>query len=159
MYGYEYGGLDAAQAGLGAATFGLGAMAAGLWIFIILIALAVCVFQVIVTWKMFEKAGKPGWAAIIPIYSTYVLFQIIGYKWYYIFFLLLGGVPIIGGVALLAFTVHYNIKLAKAFGKEIGFGIGLALIPIVFIAIIAFDKDIKYIGPTVKGDIDFNDLF
>ena len=157
MYGYE--GISSTEAGLGAVGFGLGAAFAGFFGVIIIIALAIAVFQIIVTWKMFEKAGKPGWAAIIPIYSTYILFQIIGYKWYYLFFFLLGGVPIIGGVALLAFTVHYNIKLAKAFGKEIGFGIGLALIPIVFIAIIAFDKDIKYIGPTVKGDIDFNDLF
>ena len=152
-YDYAYDAYNAAD------TTGIAAALAGASLVTSIISIAVSLLIIISMWKIFTKNGKPGWAAIIPIYSTYILFQIIGYKWYYLFFFLLGGVPIIGGVALLAFTVHYNIKLAKAFGKEIGFGIGLALIPIVFIAIIAFDKDIKYIGPTVKGDIDFNDLF
>ena len=68
-------------------------------------------------------------------------------------------VPIIGPLALLLFTVHYSIKLAKSFGQPVGFGIGLALVNPIFVTIIAFSKDIKYIGPTVNGDIDFNDLF
>ena len=49
--------------------------------------LAVAIFMIVVKWKMYEKAGKPGWASIVPVYSTIVLFDIIGYKWYYIFLL------------------------------------------------------------------------
>lgn len=121
--------------------------------------LAIVIFMIVVKWKMYEKAGKPGWASIVPVYSTIVLFDIIGYKWYYIFLLFLGGVPVIGGVALMLFTISYNIKLAKSFGQSTGFGIGLALVNPIFVAIIAFDKDIKYVGQSVNGDIDFNDLF
>lgn len=121
--------------------------------------LAIIIFMIVVKWKMYEKAGKPGWASIVPVYSTIVLFDIIGYKWYYIFLLFLGGVPVIGGVALMLFTISYSIKLAKSFGQSTGFGIGLALVNPIFVAIIAFDKDIKYVGQSVNGDIDFNDLF
>lgn len=121
--------------------------------------LAIVIFMIVVKWKMYEKAGKPGWASIVPVYSTIVLFDIIGYKWYYIFLLFLGGVPVIGGVALMLFTISYSIKLAKSFGQSTGFGIGLALVNPIFVAIIAFDKDIKYVGQSVNGDIDFNDLF
>ena len=121
--------------------------------------LAIVIFMIVVKWKMYEKAGKPGWASIVPVYSTIVLFDIIAYKWYYIFLLFLGGVPVIGGVALMLFTISYSIKLAKSFGQSTGFGIGLALVNPIFVAIIAFDKDIKYVGQSVNGDIDCNDLF
>lgn len=125
--------------------------------FLIIIALAI--FMIIINWKLFEKAGKPGWASLIPVYNTVILFEIIGYKWYYIFLLALGAVPVIGSIALILFTISYSIKLAKSFGQTIGFGIGLALVNPVFTAILAFSKDINYIGPSVNGDIDFNDLF
>lgn len=128
---------------------------------VIIMAVTVVMFVVnaIVSWKLYEKAGKPGWASLIPIYNTIVLFEIIGYKWYYIFFLALGSVPIIGPIAVLLFTISYNIKLAKSFGQGTGFGIGLFLVNPIFRAIISFDDSIEYKGPTVSGDIDFSDLF
>ncbi len=125
----------------------------------ILIIIAILIFSIISKWKMFVKAGKPGWASIIPIYSTIVMLDIIGYKWYYIFFFLLGAVPYIGQVALILFMVSLNIKLAKSFKQSTAFGIGLWLLNIVFVAIIAFSREINYDGPAVNGDIDFNDLF
>lgn len=121
--------------------------------------LAVIVFMVIVNWKMYTKAGKPGWASIVPVYNMIVLFEIIGYKWYYIFLLFLSVIPVIGPIVLAVFTISYSIKLAKSFGQSTGFGIGLWLVNPVFVAIIAFNKDINYVGPSVNGDIDFNDLF
>lgn len=142
-----------------AAAGGINAVGTMLLIFMFVICLALCIFSIIVTWKMFEKAGEEGWKSIIPIYSTIILFKIIGYKWYYIFFFALGAIPIVGPLAIILFGIHYNIKLAKSFGQSVGFGIGLFLVNPVFTAIIAFSKDIKYIGPTVNGDIDFNDLF
>ena len=108
---------------------------------------------------MYEKANKPGWAAIVPIYNIIVLFEIIGYKWYYIFLTLIGIIPIIGTAAAILFNISYSIKLAKSFGQEVGFGIGLWLLNPIFVSIIAFSKDINYVGPAVNGDIDFNDLF
>lgn len=124
-----------------------------------IIIIAVLAFNIIARWKLYVKAGKPGWASLVPIYSTIILFEIIGYKWYYIFFLALSSVPIIGPIAFILFTFSYNIKLAKSFGQNAGFGIGLSLVNIVFTAIVAFDNSIEYKGPVVNGDIDFSDLF
>ena len=150
---YNFSTADAAAVG------GVAALGIGLILFLTVICLAFTIFSIVVTWKMFEKAGKEGWKALIPIYNTIVLFEIIGYKWYYIFFFALSAIPMIGPLVLACFGIHYNIKLAKAFGQSIGFGIGLFLVSPIFIAIIAFSKDIKYVGPTVNGDIDFKDLF
>ncbi len=145
---YNSTGMAALIATLGTfmATFGI-------------IIIGILVFSIIARWKLYVKAGKPGWASLVPIYSTIILFEIIGYKWYYIFFLALGAVPIVGQIALILFTISYNIKLAKSFEQGTGFGIGLWLVSIVFTAIIAFDKSIEYKGPAVDGDIDFSDLF
>ena len=141
---------------------GLAAFSGFMFIFaliIMIIAFAVAILQIVATWKLFEKAGKPGWASIVPVYNVVILLQIIGYKWYDIFLFLLGYVPIVGQLALILFVIQYNIKLSKAFGNDVGYGIGLAFLPIIFIPIFAFSKSINYIGPTVNGDIDFNDLF
>lgn len=116
-------------------------------------------YIIIAQWKLFEKAGKPGWASIVPVYNAIVMLEIIGYKWYYIFLFFASIVPFVGYIVVLLFTITYSIKLAKSFGQEVGFGIGLLFVSPVFIGIIAFSKKIKYVGPAVKGDIDFNDLF
>lgn len=143
---------DAASAGLGIALIiFIGVM--------VLIGLAVAIFEIIATAKIFKKAGKPGWAAIVPVYNMIVLLDVIGYKWYYIFVYCLGGIPFIGGLIVLLFGITMNLKLSKSFGQSTGFGVGLILLSAVFMPILAFKKDIKYVGPAVKGDIDFNDLF
>ena len=138
---------------------GVVAAVAGIFGIIMLIVLALVIFFIVAEWKLFKKAGKPGWTSLIPIYNMIVLFEIIGYKWYYIFFVCLSAIPIIGPIAALLFSITYNIKLAKSFGQSVGFGIGLLIISPIFMAIIAFSKDIKYVGPAVNGDIDFHDLF
>ncbi len=131
----------------------------GLAGFLVLICLALVAFVIVANWKMFIKAGKPGWASIVPIYNNIVLLDIIGYKWYYVFMYFLGVIPFVGQFALAVFLLSLNIKLAKAFDQQAGFGVGLWLVNPIFVAIIAFNKDIKYIGQKVNGDIDFNDLF
>lgn len=144
------------------AGYGIAALSGVMLIFaliIMIIAIAAGILQIVAMWKLFNKAGKPGWASIVPVYNIIVLFEIIGYKWYYIFLFLLGWVPIVGQLALVIFSIHYNVKLSKAFGKDIGYGIGLAFLSVVFMPIFAFSKNINYVGPTVNGDIDFNNLF
>lgn len=116
------------------------------------------IFGVIVKWKTFEKAGKPGWAAIVPIYNSIILLEIVGYKWYYVFFYLLAGTGV-GAIVSSLFDLTYNIKLAKSFNKDAAFGIGLWLLSPIFLGIVAFNKEINYVGPCVNGDIDFDDLF
>ena len=68
-------------------------------------------------------------------------------------------IPIIGSAIVLLFNITYSIKLSKSFGEETGFGIGLCFLYPIFAAILAFNKNIKYVGPKVNGDIDFNNLF
>ncbi len=117
------------------------------------------VYYAIVLAKLFKKAGKPAWAAIVPVYNVIVLLDIIGYKWYYIFVYLFTFVPMVGSIVILLFKITLSMKLSKAYGQSTGFGVGLVLVPIIFLSIFAFDNKINYVGPTVNGDIDFNDLF
>src|SRR5258708_6986030 len=76
-------------------------------------------------WKIFTKAGKPGWAAIIPIYNIIVLLQIVGKPWYW---LLLMCIPLLG---IIWGIWTYNL-LSKSFGKGVGFTLGLIFLSIIF---------------------------
>lgn len=93
--------------------------------------LAVLVLTFIIAWKVYEKAGKPGWAAIVPIYNIIVLLEIVGKPmWWVILFF----IPIVN----LIVSILVYIELAKRFGQGIGFAIGLLLLPVIFMAILAF---------------------
>jgi hypothetical protein len=104
-----------------------------------LFELAIVVLMIAAMWKVFEKAGQPGWASIIPIYNIIVLFRIGGKPWTWIFFLLLG--PLF----LIWYIWGLNM-VSKSFGKDEGFTVGLALLGIVFWPILGFG-DARYIGP------------
>lgn len=105
----------------------------------IIVALALMIFCVAVMWKVFCKAGEPGWASLIPFYNLYVMTRITwGRGWLFIFgFLPLGN---------LIFAIFTMIKLAKVFGKKGGFACGLIFLSIVFLPILAFGKA-EYTGP------------
>jgi len=103
-----------------------------------LIWLAVVIVTIAGMWKTFEKAGKPGWAAIIPIYNIYVILQLIGKPWWWLLLLLIPLVNII-----LIFVIY--IVLAKAFGKGAGFGVGLTLLSFIFFPLLGFG-DAQYQG-------------
>ena len=105
----------------------------------IIVALALLIFCVAVMWKVFCKAGEPGWASLIPFYNLYVMTRITwGRGWLFIFgFLPLGN---------LIFAIFTMIKLAKVFGKKDGFACGLIFLSIVFLPILAFGKA-EYTGP------------
>src|SRR5205085_7180214 len=101
-----------------------------LWI-TIAVSLVMMIFFIACFWKIFEKAGQPGWASIIPIYNTIVLLKVAGKPWWWIFLLLIPGVNVI-----FAFIVF--IDLAKNFGKGTGFGVGLIFLSFIFFPILAF---------------------
>ena len=104
--------------------------------------LAVCVLLVAAAWKLFVKAGRPGWAAIVPIYNIVVMLDIIGRPiWWVILFF----IPLVDIVA----TIVVSLDVAKAYGKGSGFGIGLWLLPFVFYPILGFG-DARY-GGSVAG--------
>jgi len=64
--------MSAAAAGAAAGAF------AGIFICIILL---VAVFSIVCKWIVYVKAGKPGWAVLIPIYNFIVLLEIVGKPW------------------------------------------------------------------------------
>jgi hypothetical protein len=96
-----------------------------------LIFLAAMVLMAIAQWKIFEKAGQPGWACLIPVYNVVVLLRIAERpEWW----LLLMFVPLVNiGVAVLI-----SLDLARRFGKEEVFAVGLVLLPFVFYPILGF---------------------
>jgi len=100
--------------------------------FAIILYLLVVVFLIIIpTWKIFVKAGKPGWAAIIPIYSTLVLLQVIGRPWWWILMLI---IPIVN----IVFAIMIYDGLSHAFGKGIGTTIGLIFLSFIFLPILGY---------------------
>jgi len=111
-------------------------MAAILLIFVLLY-LALIVLIIASHWKIFTKAGKPGWACLIPIYSAIVLLEIIKKPTWWIFMLLIPFVNIYYAIVMMN-------ELSKSFGKSSGFTVGLIFLPFVFLPMLAFG-DAKYI--------------
>lgn len=91
-------------------------------------------------WKVFVKAGKPGWAAIIPIYNTIVLLEIVGKPVWWILLMLF--VPF-GGLIWGIWAINL---LSLSFGKDTGFTLGLLLLGFIFFPILGFGSA-QYIGP------------
>lgn len=102
-------------------------------------AIIVAVFMIIVLWKIYAKAGQPGWAAIIPIYNLVVMFRIIKMEWWHILIMLF--VPF----ASVVYAILIPIKLAKVFGKSTGFGVLSIFFSIICYPILAFGSA-KYEG-------------
>lgn len=97
----------------------------------------VILLVVIAQWKIYTKAGQPGWASIIPIYSIIVYFDIIKKPgWWFIMFF----IPILN----IIFAVKFVHALSIAFGKGAGFTVGLIFLPIIFYPILAFG-DAEYV--------------
>lgn len=110
---------------------GGGAAAAGVGIVMMLFWLALIVLVIAGIWKTLVKAGKPGWAAIVPIYNYMVLAEVGGKPSWWGLLLL---VPCVGFV----FGILICIEVAKKFGKGAGFGIGLAFLGMIFFPILGF---------------------
>jgi len=114
-----------------AASEGGGMIAALLGGAFSLVGLLIAVIVIAGMWKMFEKAGQPGWAAVVPIYNIWVLVQISGKEtWWFVLFL----IPCANFVA----AVVICMAIARKFGKDTLYGIGLALLPFVFFPMLGF---------------------
>ena len=132
--------------------------------------IVVCILSIIFLWKIFEKAGEKGWKAIIPFYSTYVLFKLVWetkYFWIFygfIFFMFLGisvmainpsnlalsgtGDFIFIGSFVVFLIIYIKLlsKICSSFNKSRLFMVGLLFLNVIFLGILAFDKS-EYIGP------------
>ena len=124
-------------------TFGaslLGGIGAGL----LILYIAIIVLLIAAEWKIYTKAGKPGWAVIIPIYNIIVLLEIVGKPWWWIFLFLIPFVNII-------FMIWMINLLSLSFGKGTGFTLGLLFLGIIFYPILGFGSA-QYVGPAGKKE-------
>lgn len=93
--------------------------------------LAILIAALVGMWKMFEKAGQPGWGCIIPIYNLYLLTKIAEKPWWWIIMFIIPLVNII-------FTIMLYYEIARHFKQGAGFTIGLFLLPCIFFPILGF---------------------
>lgn len=135
-----------------------------------LLPLIIAILMIVAMWKIYVKAGAPGWGVLVPIYNVYLLFKI-AWKtkmcWIMLACMLLPGVlsgfvvgvsgsetlatifallVMVGFVVASVIGIINTVKLAKAFGKGGGFAVGLIFLSIIFYCILAFGKA-QYIGP------------
>jgi hypothetical protein len=116
------------------------AISAGAMTVIVLIYLAIFVLVIVSMWKLFVKAGRPGWASIVPIYNSYMVTQIAGRPWWWLLLML---IPIVG----LIFAVIIVIDFVKSYGKGTGFAVLALFFPFIAYPIMALDKNVVYVGP------------
>lgn len=101
--------------------------------------LAVWILAGLAFYGIFKKAGKPGWAAFVPIYNLVILLEVVGRP---IWWLLLLLIPFVNIVVLI---IVYN-DLSKSFGKGAGFTVGLIFLNWIFLMILGFGSA-RYGGP------------
>lgn len=116
------------------------------------------ILQIIANWNIFTKAGEAGWKSLIPIYGDYVSYKIAWQTSYFWLNFILGIVSnanlnesmflslivILLKIALTVINIMYCVKLARAFGRGIGFAIGLILLQPIFLLILGFGSDQYY---------------
>lgn len=118
------------------ATSGSSEVSGAVMLVLALIFLVIFAVLIVSMWRIFTKAGKPGWAALVPIYNTYILYQIIGRPAWWILLLFVPVVNTIVGILVA-------IDLARAFGKSTTFGVvGLLIFPLIGYPMLAFGSSV-----------------
>ena len=101
----------------------------------------VVLLMIAAMWKVFAKAGEPGWASIVPIYNYVVWCKIVGRPaWWVVLFFVCAPVVVI----------ILSIDLAKCFGKGVGFALGMVFLPFIFWPMLGFGSA-TYQGPSVAA--------
>lgn len=106
---------------------------AGLSIGYVFALLLVAALMIVAMWRIFVKAGEEGWKAIVPFYNTYILYKITWGNGLYFLLLLIPCVNVV-------IQIITSVKLAKVFGKGIGFTLGLIFLGPIFQLILGFDS-------------------
>lgn len=127
------------------------------------VLLVLLIYNTILNWIIFTKAGRKGFLSLIPIYSVMVMFDIAGLsKWYillYVLSSLISFIPFIGAIASLIMTFILTSKfcyyLASSFGRSKYFASGIFLLSPVFLSIIAFSKKIEYLNSNNVRGVDY----
>jgi hypothetical protein len=110
----------------------------------ILVELAVAILVIVGVWKVFTKAGHPGWAALIPIYNAYIIIKIAGRPGWWLLLLFIPLVNVVIGIIV-------SIGVARNFGKGVAFGIGLAFLGIIFYPILGYGRSTYIPSQTARG--------
>ena len=111
---------------------------------LVIFSLVLAAFYVYCAWRIFEKAGKPGWAALIPIFNTLIQLEIVQRPLWWVFLMFVPGVN-------LVITVIIIFDLAKAFGKDNGFAFGLLFLAPIFVPILALGNAVYTPRNPVEG--------
>lgn len=120
---------------------GLIAGIGGLFFFLVFVGLFVVALAGM--WKIFEKAGQPGWGCLVPIYNLFLLVRIVGKPDIWVLYAI---IPFVN----LIICILLAIELARVFGKGTGFGVGLIFLPMIFYPILGFGNA-RYLGPPMQG--------
>jgi len=91
-------------------------------------------------WKVFTKAGQPGWAVLIPIYNAYVLCKVAGKSGWWVLLMM---IPCVGFI----FGILVTVGVAQNFGKGIGFALGLIFLPFIFYPLLGFGDASYQVAP------------
>ena len=134
----------------------LAGLSAGVIIAMVLIVAAILAIGIVTMWRIFTKAGQPGWKCIIPIYRDYIQAKFTCWPWLGIVVGILSVVSLtdvdtfttICRTCYFAGSIVMTWQLGASFGKSTGFRIGLILLPIVFYPILAFGSS-RYEGNKV----------
>lgn len=127
---------------------------------VMLIVFAIALLAVIGQWRCFTKAGKPGWAALVPFYNQWVNCEIVGVNPYWVLIVLIGSlisglIPVIGSLLSMAVSVYFMIILyvstARSFGKDDSYAIGLYFLAPIFWFLLG-RENVNYVGPTPMKD-------
>lgn len=116
-------------------------IAAGILLVTLLMIFALCAIVIVSLWKIFTKAGRPGWYSIVPFLNLWTLFEITGISGFWSL------VPGANGIFLI--ISYFN--LAERFGKDKAYGIGIFFLPYVFLPMLAFGKA-SYVGNNMVND-------
>ena len=120
----------------------VGVVAIVIWLFVVLIVLAVSILMIIAMWRIFTKAGKPGWTSLVPIYNMVVMMQIVGRPEWQVVLMFLP-------FAHIYISIVLPLDLAKSFGKTTGFGVLMIFFPAIMNPILAFGSS-RYVGPVMR---------
>ena len=111
---------------------------AGLITTYLVIVIPIVLIAIVAIWRVFTKAGQPGWAVLIPFYNLYVYSQVVKRPGWWMLLYFASIIPVVGSLAVLFVSIIDNLRLAKLFGKSSGFGVGIILLGVVFLPILAF---------------------
>jgi hypothetical protein len=109
----------------------------------LIILLAIMLIPIAGLWKVFQKAGEPGWAAIIPLYNTWIIVKITDNE---VLWFILTLLPLVNFIA----WIKLSLDLADSFGKGTGFAVGIIILPFIFIPLLGFG-DARYQGRAGGG--------